>query len=119
MKGRDNANNRRLMHRHVEGSVLKNGISEAVATEGRLSDCHVNGDRQRFVTHSTVEIELGRERRERHANPRYRDYLWSLNRGREEEGGEEKIKSEARFGGQKRRIQRCELPDLVIFILFS
>ena len=34
MKGRDNANNRRLRHRHVEGSVVKNGISEAVATEG-------------------------------------------------------------------------------------
>ncbi|KAM0939091.1 hypothetical protein DsansV1_C21g0166941 [Dioscorea sansibarensis] len=88
MQGKDNANNRRMMHKHVEGSVLKNGISEAVATEGRLSDCHMDGDRQRFVTHSTVEMEPGRERRERRANPRYRDYLWSLNRERERRGKE-------------------------------
>ena len=87
MKGRDNANNRRLMHRHVEGSVVKNGISETVATEGGLFDCYVDGDHQRFVTHSMVEMEPGRERRERRANPCYRDYLWSLNRRREEEGG--------------------------------
>ena len=80
MKGRDNANNRRLMHRHVEGSVVKNGISEVMATEGGLSDCHMDGDRQRFVTHSTMEMEPGRERREGEA-PILAN-LWNLNRER-------------------------------------
>ena len=99
------------MHRHVERSIVNDSISEVVATEGGLSDCHVDGNRQRFVTHSTVEMEPGRERRERRANLHYKDYLWSLNREREEEGGGEKIRSEARLGGEERRIRRCELLD--------
>ena len=87
MKGEDDTYNQKMLHRHVEIPIWKGESSETVGNERQTSDRHVDGGRARFVLHPTMERKPGRERRERHANPRYRDYLWSLNRGSKEEGG--------------------------------
>ena len=87
MKGEDDTYNQKMLHRQVEIPIWKGESSETVGNERQTSDRHVDGGRARLVLHSTVERMPGREKRERSANPRYKDYLWCLNRGKKEGGG--------------------------------